>query len=503
MRHGAWLRVAALLPVVAWGQGLSSDTASLASTIAGRVCRDVDGDGLCGPGEPGLADVRLVLATGREVRTDAKGRYHLTGVDARVPDATRGLHLRPGRHRLKVDSRSLPAASRVSPEAATVEVPWGAVVLQDFAVRDLATGAPPLTLSYAAAPPVAEVVSGEGAVRFLVAGQAGPGDRVTVEGVEAQVDAGGAWTALVPLVVGENDLAITATAPGGAVRLFRQRINVVKRDEGWLVAPRPVEPAGALQLPAGRDEAAASGTTRLRVEAPAGTRVTSPKGEVVVGPEGSVEVPVVLTPGRNQVPLTLAMPGEAPREELLDIAAAARPFAVGLLDMEASYAPGDGDVQLRGRGSAHAELRLGGVEVVGELDLRDTDGRTLKGASLPDWLRPRAPERFERAADPDLSPEEWGDDSVSLTPNAAEGRLRLEARHAEYGRVGVGTYRAVVQDREVGRYHRPLFGPYAELRSGPESEAGARGGVDFFAGSLADPSRLLAAVPAHEELRAT
>jgi hypothetical protein len=500
LRRAAWLRVAALLPCVAWGQGLSSDPASLASTLAGRVCRDVNGDGLCGPGEPGLADVRLVLATGREVRTDAHGRYHVTGVDARVPDATRGLHLRPGRHRLKVDPRSLPAASRVSPEAATVEVSWGAVVLQDFAVRNLATGAPPLTLSYEEAPPVAEVVAGEGALRFRVAGQAAPGDRVTVEGQEAQVDAEGAWSALVPLVAGENVLAITATAPGGAVRLFRQRIDVVKRDGGWLVAPRPVEPTGSLQLPAGRDEAAASGTTRLRVEAPEGTRVRSPKGEAVVGPEGSVEVPVALEPGRNRVPLALQPPGEPEREETLDIAASARPFAVGLLDLEASYAPGDGDVQLRGRGSAHAELRLGGVEVVGELDLRDTDGRSLKGASLPDWLRPRAPERFDRVADPDLSPEEWGDHSVSLTPNAAEGRLRLEARHAEHGRAGVGTYRAVVQDRDVGRYHRPLFGPYVELRTGAE---GPRGGVDFFAGSLADPSRLLAAVPAHEELRAT
>ncbi|NMO14073.1 flagellar motor protein [Pyxidicoccus fallax] len=517
MRRAALLVAVALSPLGAAAQGLSSDTASRASTIAGQVCRDVDGNGQCGPDEPGLPDVRLVLSTGREARTDARGRYHVNGVDARVPDATGGLHLRPGRQRLKVDPRSLPAASRVSPEAATVEVPWGAVVLQDFAVRDVAVEAPPVVLSYASAPPVAELAAGGGAVRFLVAGQAAPGDRVVVSGVQAEVDAQGAWRALVPLVGGENSLAITATAPDGAVRLFRQRVDVVARDGGWLVAPRPMEPAGSLQLPVGRDEAAPSGTTRVRVAAPEGTVVRTPEGERRVGPQGHVEVPVALEPGTNAVPLHLEVPGEPPREETLEIAATARPFAVGLLDVEATWAPADGDVQLRGRGSAHAELRLGDFELEGELDLRDTDGRTLNGASLPDWLRPRAPERFERWADPDLTPAEWGDDSVSLTPNAPEGRLRLEARHERYGRAGLGSYRALMQDREVGRYHRPLFGPYAELRTGPEApreqrdlleaertpDAAARAGVDVFGGSLADPSRPLAAVPAHEELRAT
>jgi hypothetical protein len=504
MRRGAMLLVAALLlPLVSAAQGLASDTASLASTIAGRVCWDVNGDGRCGADEPGLPDVRLVLTTGREVRTDAHGRYHVNGVDSRMPDATGGLHLRPGRQRLKVDPRTLPAASRVSPEAATVEVPWGAAVLQDFVVRSVAMQAPPLALSYAAAPPVAELVAGEGAVRFRVAGKAAPGDRVTVAGVAAEVDAQGAWSALVPLVVGENTLAITATAPDGAMRLFRQRVDVVRRDDGWLVAPRAVEPAGSLQLPAGRDEQVASGTTRLRVEAPEGTRVRTPKGEKVVGPDGSVEVSVTLEPGHNAVPLHLEVPGEPPRDETLEIAAAARPFAVGLLDVEATWAPADGDVQLRGRGSAHAEWRLADVELVGELDLRDTDGRTLNGASLPDWLRPRLPERFERVPDIDLTPVEWGDDSVSLTPNAPEGRLRLEARHEDYGRAGLGTYRALLQDGEVGRYHRPLFGPYAELKTKPLEDSTARAGVDVFGGSLSDPSRLLTAVPAHEELRAT
>ncbi|WP_426752856.1 flagellar motor protein [Myxococcus sp. Y35] len=490
-----------LLPLGTWAQALSLDTPSQASTIAGRVCQDLDGDGQCGADEPGVADVRLVLSTGRDVRTDAQGRYHITGVDARVPDAVRGLHLRPGRHRLKVDARSLPVTSRVHPAGATLEVPWGAAVLQDFAVRSAAVDAAPVQLSFTEAPPVAQVEPDSGAVRFRVAGQAAAGDRVTVAGVAAQVDAKGAWQAKVPLASGENWLPITATGPEGQVRLFRQRVDVVSRDGGWLVAPRPMLPVATLQLPSGRDAPAATGPARVRVTAPAGTRVHTPGGEVVVGPEGRADAPVVLAPGLNTVKVHLALPGEAPRDESVEIVAEARSFAVGLLDVEATYAPATGDVQLRGRGSAHAEVRLGAVDLVGELDLRDTDGRTLNGASLPDWLRPRVPERFDRVADPDLAPAEWGDDSVSLMPNPTEARLRLEARHAEHGRAGLGTYRALIQDREVGRYHRPLFGPYAELQVGKKDSA--RVGVNAFGGSLTDPVRAVSAVPAHEELRAT
>jgi len=499
-----WLWMAVLLTTPARAQGVTTDVPSLAATIAGRVCEDVDGDGRCGVDEPGLANVRLVLATGREVRTDARGRFHLTGVDSRTPDATRGFHLRPGRHRLKVDTRSLPASSRVSPEAATVEVPWGAVALQDFAVRlPEAKAAVPLNLSYADSPPVAEVVAGEGTVRFLLAGQASVGDRVRVSGMDADVDARGAWRASVSLREGENPLVITATSEAGVARLFRQRVDVVRRDEGWMVIPRHLEPVGTVRLPTRRDEATASGSSRLEVSAPEDTLVRGPQGTRIIGPEGRVDVPVTLAPGRNEVLLALTLPGQPERTETLVLVAEARPFAVALLDVEATYAPADGDVQLRGRGTAHAELRIRDVEVVGELDLRDTDGRTLHGAEPPDWLRPRMPERFDRVADPDFSPEEWADDSVSLTPNASEARLRVEARHADHGRLGLGTYRALVQDREVGRYHRALFGPYAELRTSREPGPGLRAGVEGFGGSLSDPTRSLTAVPAHEELRAT
>ncbi|WP_236068844.1 flagellar motor protein [Citreicoccus inhibens] len=486
-------------PAVAMAQRLGADVPSLASTLAGRVCRDLDGDGRCGPEEPGVADVRVVLDTGREVRTDAEGRYHLTDVDSRSPDATGGVHLRPGRHRMRVDPRSVPVSSVVTPRGATVELPWGAVALQDFAVSMRGEPAPPATLSYSRTPPEARVTND--GLRFLVAGRARPGDRVAVAGTEAQVDASGSWWVMVPLQQGQNVLPVTVTAREGGVRFYRQRVELVRRGPtGWLVIPRALEPSGALRLPAEGEAPVASGFTSVRVEGAPGTRVRSSQGEAVLGPDGSAELPVLLVPGANAVTLSWQRPGESAHEETVTLDATAQPFAVGLLDVELRVAPSTGDLQLRGRGAAHAEGRWGPLRLVGELELRDTDFRALHSAEASDWLRPRVPERFERALDPDLTPAEWGDDSVSLTPNPSEGRLRLEVRHDEYGRVGLGTYRASRSDREVGRYQRPLFGPYAELTTG---EGPLRGGVNLFAGGLADPTLGVTAVPAHEELRAT
>ncbi|MBN1208181.1 MAG: flagellar motor protein [Myxococcaceae bacterium] len=487
-----------MLPGTVWAQLPVEDPPGLASTLAGRVCEDQNGDGHCGAEEPGLVGVRLVLATGREVLTDEQGRYHLTGVDARTPEATGGVHLRPGRHRLRVDERTLPPGGRVSPRGVTVEVPWGAVVLQDFAVRPRQESVRALAPAPVEAPPQAELRT-EG-VAFVATGQASPGDQVRVGDVEAQVDEGGTYRATVLLQEGENTLSITATSSGGTARFFRQRIDVVRREGSWLIAPRAIEPLGVLRLPGGREEEVPSGTASLRVEAPEGTRVQTPRGEVTVGPKGQAEVPVTLSPGRNVVSLELRRPGEAARAETVEISAVARPFVVGLLDLEGAYSLGDGAFQLRGRGAAHGEARLGDFLLLGEVDLRDTDVRSLRREEASAWLRPRLPERFERSLDPERSIEEWGDDSVSLTPNAAEGRLRLEARHDAYGRAGVGTYRALLGQGEIGRYHQPLFGPYAELKTevGP-----VRVGVDAFAGGLADPVRGLAAKPAHEELHAT
>ncbi|HET9452589.1 MAG TPA: flagellar motor protein, partial [Aggregicoccus sp.] len=489
-----WVAMAVLaLALPVRGQVAVTPAPWLEGGLVGRVCEDGDGDGVCSAAEPGLANVRLVLSNGREVRTDAQGRFHVAGLEARRPDGSGGLHLRPGRYHVKVDARTLPPGTTLPVQGATVELPWGGLVLQDFAVQRRREEGAPLALSYAASPPSAQRV--EGVVQFLAAGQASPGDEVSVAGVPAQVDARGAYRARVPLQEGSNRLSIRAQGRTGPLRLFTQRVDVVARDGGWLVVPRAPERAGSVQLPS--TGPLATGRTSLHFEGEPGTRVRSEGTEVVVGPEGSVDVPVTLHRGRNSVALELSVPGGAPaRVERLEVEAAPRPFAVGLLDVEGSYAPDTGKLRLVGSGAAHGELQWSELSLAAELSLQDTD----RGAGVEGWRSPRRVERFERAPDVDLSPAEWGDDSTGLTPNAAEGGLRVEARHALLGRAGFGTYRAWLGDRELGRYHRPLFGPYAELRApvGP-----LRLGLEAFGGGLTDPTRGLSASPAHVELRAT
>src|SRR6185436_18923162 len=95
----------------------------------------------------------------------------------------------------------------------------------------------------------------------------------------------------------------------------------------------------------------------------------------------------------------------------------------------------------------------------------------------------------------------WGDLSVGLTPNQPQGRLRFEARHEQFGTLAYGPRRAVMEDAEVGRFQRALYGPYLELAAplGP-----AQLSVKAFGQSGAvDPLRPVVAQPVHEELRAT
>ena len=227
------------------------DPPELGAAIVGRVCRDLDEDGLCSPGEPGLPDIRLVLASGREVRTDAQGRYHFAQVDARSLEVTGGVHLRPGRRRLRVDERTLPPDSESVPRAATLEVPWASVVLRDFAVRTRAAPPPTLSLGYDAAPP--EARTGPEGVDFLLAGHASPGAQVRVGSRMAEVDAQGDWHASVRLVPGVNVLPLSVLGTDGGLSLYQQRVDVVEREGGLLVVPQAPVPRGALRLPGTQD----------------------------------------------------------------------------------------------------------------------------------------------------------------------------------------------------------------------------------------------------------
>ncbi|MHB8877188.1 MAG: flagellar motor protein, partial [Myxococcaceae bacterium] len=501
---GALAALWALASPAAFGQAppaeLSLDHRELDGAIAGRVCADLDGDGRCSDSEPGFAGLRLVLETGLQAKTDEKGRYHLAAVPARTPDALGGGRLLPGRHRLKLDDRALPSGTHARPASVTVEVPMGALVRQDFALSQGSQAATDLATAHGAQPPTTRIEKGR--VRFLVAGQASPGDRVTVQGQRAEVDGAGAYRASLELPAGSTDLSITALSPAGAVRMFIQRVDVIRRDGGFLVVPRAIEPTASVQLPAGAGEAASTGATSIQLRSLPGTRVRHPGGEAVVGADGVAQIPLDLRSGENSVPLRIERPGQPVREDLLAIPAAPRPFAVGLLDLEGTFEPRRGDLRLFGRGAAHAQHRIAGFELSAELELRDQDIPDVKNNDAWALLAPRRPDSLERALDPEEYPIEWADDSITTAPNPAEGRFRVEARSDTLGALGYGTHRAAFADVEVGRYQRELFGAYLDLHT--PAKASAQGGVRaFYDPGRGDPTRELGLLPAHEELRAT
>jgi hypothetical protein len=495
---------ALLLPLLAAAQklGIPVEREEISGAIAGRACRDLNEDGRCAGDEPGYPNLRLVLESGQQVITDATGRYHLARVGARIPESG-PLRLRPGRHRLRVDARPLSPGTRVVPEAVTVELPMASLAVQDFAIQEPDAQVPPLKSAHADQPPTGRLGAG-GGVRFEVSGQAAPGDRVEVEGASTQVNAAGRFRAAVQLERGGNEIAIRVESPHGAVRLYSQRIDVIEQGNSVLVVPREIRPSATLRLPASNEQPAAAGPSRLRVEAPPGTVIAHPAGQVTVGAAGIADVPLTLVPGSNAVPLLIDVPGQTHREERLEIAARARPFIAGLADLEAAIGvgPSAGSARVFGRGAAHVEMPLWRWLVEGNLDLRDDDVAQIDAYGPAVLARPRNVVDLERAIDPDRLPEAFGDHSTSLDPNSPEGRLRIDARHPDLGRVGYGTYRAQFAGAETGRYHRELFGAFASLHTDPKADVGVQ--VEAFASpGNADLATGLHTTPAHAEFLAT
>lgn len=487
------------------GAAIPLDRPELTGTIAGRVCHDLDGDGQCEDSEPGVPSARVVLETGQVALTDTEGRYHVTGLDARAPivgsDDT--LWLSPGRHRVAVDMRGFGPGAHAVPAGATVELPMAGITVQDFAIQEPGRTAAPVSSAYGERPPQG-LIQGD-RIRFLVTGKARPGDRVRVDGELAELDPSGRYRSWKWLSPGSTTVTIQAEATDGTVSVSTEQVDVVQRAGSVLVIPRALQPVAQVELPSSSQGEAAAGEGRVRVRGKPGTRVQGPQGEVVIGPEGEAQVPVALKPGRNAVPLTIAAQGEAPRQVPLEVAAAAKPFAVGLLDLEATYGlngpAGTRGFRLFGRGAAHAEYRLGDWELSGELDLRDDDATQI--ASHPGLLiSPRYPDRLEQVLDPELYPMTLGDLGTTLTPNAPQGRLRVEAKNPTFGAIGFGTFRGVIEDGEIGRFQREIFGPYLALRA-PISDAVKLGVEGFFSPGTVDPTRAVVTVPAHDELAAT
>ncbi|MFT3835527.1 MAG: flagellar motor protein [Myxococcaceae bacterium] len=457
--------------------------------IAGRVCSDLNDDGVCQTDEPGVAGVRVLTETGLEAVTDAQGRFHFLAMQSRSFEPLPAGVVRelPGRHRVKVDGRALPAGAKVVPDGATVELSLGALAMVDFAMQT------PKAAS-ATPPQVADARLAAGAARLVITGQAEAGAAVRMGELRTVAGANGAWTLEVQLAPGHHRLLVV-TEGDGVARLEQREVDVVKRKSGALVVPREPHPLATVRLPSSLGAEA-----NAQLEAPEGTVITLGDRTVQVGPSGRAVLPLEGVDG-ERAPLTVESSGEKVTESIA-VPHGASVFATGLLDLEGGYDLKTGGFRLYGQGAAAVRASRWGFDLALDLDLRDTDVEALHAGQPLALAVPRRIDVSERSLDPLRTAVPMGDDSATVAANPSEGRVRVELSRAGLGKAGYGDYRAVMQDGEVGRFHRALFGGYLDLETPKDKDFGVAVKA-FGAPTSNDLVSGYSRLPAHERFEAT
>lgn len=473
----------ALLPAAAAGQVLIGAAGTGAGTVLGRVCQDLNGDGLCQEGEPGLAGARLLLDGGQVALTDADGRFHFLEVPARL--------LEPGRSAYGGHLLALEVAAGEAPVRRRFELAPGGMARVDLALPPVAAVRPGPALGPAdRPPPQAPRYAGEVLV-WTLSGRAPAGSRVEVNGAAARADADGTWFAAVDLRIGENAFSLAVREPDGRLSLYRQAVYRTRRREGGEQVV-PLAPEWLVTLALAPDGVVRGDRVRVRGVAAGGVALTVGGDRVVVGASGAFEVRPDVPPGEAPLPIS-ARRGRA--------SASAAPLVrfqkgggtvVALADLELSA--GRGGARLAGRGALAARGALGPVEGEAGIDLDDRERH------LEDLWTPRDPGALERQLSPERSLPTAGDDAAADDPNAARGRLYARLR-APGARLDLGAARTGTTGSELGRYDRAFFGAKAagEAAAGPVRLQGTLYGASARPGD----GQAGVAIPAHDVLEAT
>lgn len=475
MRPRAALALAAFLaPALAGAQLLTLGEASApGALVVGRVCLDLDADGRCGEGDPGVAGARLLAAGGQAAIADGGGRFHLLEVPGRIVLPDRAAH---GGFAIAVEGLGVRRGLELAPGgAARVEFP----VPQS-------PGAEPPPLAPAGVPGRGPERLAGGGLRWSLGGRTTPGARVAVEGGVAEAAPDGTFAVDVELSPGVNPIGVAVTAPGGGAAAYAWRVVLVRWQGRELVIPEPpvriaelsTRPAAGGALIAGR--AAAGGRARI-----GGVEASPGRDGTFAGwaPDGSIAIELLDAEGR---PIVRAPPPAG--------RAAAVFAAPALAELEISFLGGAGTV-VAARGAGALRGRLGPFSVEAGVDLDDRDRR----GALADLLRPRDGLVAEDALDPERSLPA-GDAGVSGDRNAGRGRIWAKVE-GEGARLDVGSTRTGLGDSELGRHERAIFGAKAEVErsAGPvRLEASA-----FGASAAEDAGGRPPPRPAHDVLGAT
>lgn len=401
------------------------------AVVLGRACLDLDRDGRCGPGEPGIAGARVRSADGRFAIADGRGRYHLLGLEGRVL-----AHGRPGYGAVGLALEGTPVRRQVD------------LASSGAAVADLPVEPPPETALRCTLDrnvPQAPTLE-EGVLVWPVAGAATPGAQVVVDGRPAAVGPDGRFLGAARLSPGPNGIPVVvvdavggaaihlvrlhlARPAGGAARVYPMGEELLltaglRRGAAGVLVSGRAAPGVAVRL-VGGDQPAAAGGAFAAYQACA-PRESSVRLEVAAGPDGPGLVVSLPLP-----PATASLEGQL------------------LGDLELSAGPGG----LRGawRGAATAAGAWRGARFEAGLDLDDRDEGLaslarprdqLVAGPVPDGVRPLVVA---------------GDEAAGGDANPGRGRAWVRGE-ADGLAVAAGWTRAGLPGAGLGRYDRALFG---------------------------------------------
>jgi hypothetical protein len=454
------------------------------AAVIGRVFLDRDGDGCWSAGDVGLAGARLLTDSGLEVRTDARGRYHLDLLAA-------GREVGAGRV-LVLDAASLPAAARVQGGVRRLIqlVPDG-VQRQDYAVRQ----------------PVLQVAAGrgwrpargrvrlrlqplaDGGLQTELAGLAPEGCRVRVDGQAVEPGADGVFQHTVRITPGINRFLVSLHCRDGRLELIQAAIHWTQRPTGGdLVVPAaPRSLAICTGPPPGRLERADRLVLSCRPQP--GVQLALPAAR----PAGQApaeadrrrfELP--LAPGRNEFAVHLHTAAGHRLAGRIGWRVAAVHWVGSLYgNLALAYGLGGGanGPAFGGRLGGYLEASLpwdARLVLGGELESFATAG-LAPAAVLERALRPEhRRDRFERAPEPETGWPCAGDASRlrDNNPTGSRYHLALQRRGSALGWGGFHSA-AAAGHPAPGRHARTLVGAWARLRPLADWFPGPRPALDL------------------------
>lgn len=436
------LLVAALLPSAPGAQDARvGGGRESGGVLLGRACVDLDGDGRCGPGDPGLAGARVRAADGHAAAADEAGRFHLLGLEGR----------------LLLEDREAYGALGVALEGAearrAVEQAPGGAVDVDLAVPSRqATG---VACTFDRAPAGPPAARGQG-IAWPISGTVAPSSRVLVDGRPVTVGPDGRFQGEARLLAGPNTIAVLVLAPDGGAALHALPLHLARP----LGAADRVYPGAPRRLATFSPTRGPTGALVLGNAAP-GAEVRVGGARPPLAAEGTFGAFVPLAAGEEAVAVTVTASDGLRLSQALPLPApGAAVEGLLLADVELSAGAGGGRVAWRGAGVVTGAWR--GLRLDAGFDLDDRD------EGLAALARPRDGLTAAYAPDRDRTFLTAGDGAVA--GDDAAGRGRLWARGEGDGLLlEAGWTRAGLPGAGLGRYERALFGARVE----GEGKAGA------------------------------